>query len=211
MDYQIVIPSKDGNLPSQILNSFKYMYDESRFRDAVIVDTVICHCRLPHRTLDFKVFERYLCLEFRSYSMPVYTQDDDCVVHTVDTIATHYTPGVVTCNLPPYRRAEYSDGISLVGWGAIFDRNLTSVFNLYFKHYPLDDLFLTECDRVFTGLNKVKLIDVPFTHLPNAESPDRLHKRPDHWERLKEIRSRIYRIKEMEGLGEKVGLVGESV
>ena len=152
------------------------------------------------RDIDFKVFKRYLLAQYRSDYPVIFTQDDDCVVN-IDSITPHYTPGVVTCNLPLHRRAEYSDGIALVGWGAVFDRNLTSVFNLYLKHYPMDDLFLTECDRVFTGLNKIKLIDVPFTHLPHAESPTRLHKRPDHWERLAEIRRRVYRVKQLEGLG----------
>jgi hypothetical protein len=150
------------------------------------------------KRINLKVFGRYVGL-WSTLSRIVYTQDDDCIVQ-VHQVLNAYEPGVVTCNLPAHRRPEYSDGIALVGWGCIFDRNLTSVFNLYLKHFPIDDLFLTECDRIFTGLNRVKLIDVPFTHLPNAESPDRLHKRPDHWDRLREIRERVYFVKRQEGM-----------
>lgn len=185
VDYQIIIPSLDGSLRLEILQSFGCLYDK--------------HLTL-NRTMHFKVFERYLCLEYVGEDIPVYTQDDDCVV-PVDGVAGFYEPGVVTCNMPQHRRAEYTDGTALVGWGAIFDRNLTGVFNLYLKHFPIDDLFLTECDRVFTGLNRVKMIDVPFVNLENAEGAERLHKRPDHWEKLKEIRERIGFVKRKEGMG----------
>ena len=150
--------------------------------------------------LDFKVFTRYIYTSLHDPYFPyVYTQDDDCVVNP-DLILYAYEPGVVTCNMPLHRRAEYADGVALVGWGAIFDRNLTSVFNLYLRHFPIDDLFLTECDRVFTGLNRVKMIDVPFVNLENAEGADRLHKRSDHWEKLREIRERIGFVKKKEGM-----------
>lgn len=145
---------------------------------------------------NLKVFGRYAHI-YPGPAHRVYTQDDDCILGfgSQFDLFRAYEPGVVTCNLPAIRRPEYTDGIALVGWGAIFDRNLTSVFNLYLKHFPLDDLFLTECDRIFTGLNKVKLIDVPFTHLPHATAPDRMCNRPDHWEKLAEIRRRIHLVK----------------
>ena len=150
---------------------------------------------------NLKVFGRYLLIYPDDHTTDVViTQDDDCALPDWSGITRHYTPGIVTCNVPMHRRPEYSDGIALVGWGAIFDRNLTSVFNLYFKHFPIDDLFITECDRVFTGLNRVQLIDVPFTHLSNAELSDRLHKRANHWDKLREIRERIYYVRKKEGL-----------
>jgi hypothetical protein len=149
---------------------------------------------------NFKVFGRYLAIgRVKDKCDVIYTQDDDCIV-SAKQVTDCYESGVVVCNVPSYRRAEYADGIALVGWGCVFHRDMVKVFDLYFKHFTIDDLFLTECDRVFTGLNKVKLIDVPFTHLPNAESPDRLHKRPDHWDRLREIRERVYFVKQREGI-----------
>jgi hypothetical protein len=153
---------------------------------------------------NLKVFGRYAKLypgEGFSYHK-IYTQDDDCILNpaSIAQLIAEYEPGTVTCNLPAHRRPEYTDGVALVGWGAIFDRTLTSVFNLYLKHFPLDDLFLTECDRVFTGLNRVKLIDVPFTHLPHATDHSRMCNRPDHWSRLAEIRRRIHIVKKREGI-----------
>jgi len=162
------------------------------------------HVWVNSRYINLKVFGRYVTLPLPEMEgVTVYTQDDDCQLQwsARRQVIEAYEPGVVTCNMPLHRRAEYSDGVALVGWGAIFDRNLTSVFNTYLKYFPIDDLFLTECDRVFTGLNKVKMIDVPFTHLSNAETPDRLHKRKDHWDKLKEIRARISHCKKMEGMG----------
>ena len=154
--------------------------------------------------VDLKVFGRYAGMFPMNNTEPkqVFTQDDDCKLTSagIKTICDAYEPGVVTCNMPLHRRAEYADGVALVGWGTIFDRNLTGVFNLYLRHFPIDDLFLTECDRVFTGLNKVKMIDVPFMNLENAEGVDRLHKRPDHWEKLREIRERIKHVKQKEGM-----------
>lgn len=150
------------------------------------------------RRYDLRVFGRYAEI-YPQEGQLVYTQDDDCAVE-IQQIVSAYEPGIVVCNMPLHRRAEYTDGTALVGWGAIFDRNLTSVFNLYLRHFPIDDLFLTECDRVFTGLNKVKMIDVPFVNLENAEGADRLHKRPDHWEKLREIRERIGFVKRKEGM-----------
>lgn len=164
-----------------------------------------------NHVVDLRVFGRYQNIDlmwlsivpklFKQTYREVYiTQDDDCILSSIQPFLDAYTPGVVTCNVPVNRRAEYNDGVALVGWGAIFDRGCMGVFRTYLKHYPMDDLFLTECDRVFTGLNRVQLIDVPFTHLPHAEDADRLHKRHDHWERLREIRRRIYRVKDLEGL-----------
>jgi hypothetical protein len=153
--------------------------------------------------INLKVFGRYVTLPLPEMDgVVVYTQDDDCQLQFSERrrIIEAYQPGVIICNLPAHRRPEYTDGVALVGWGAIFDRTLTSVFNLYLKHFPLDDLFLTECDRVFTGLNRVKLIDVPFTHLPHATDHSRMCNRPDHWSRLAEIRRRIHIVKKREGI-----------
>jgi hypothetical protein len=195
--YHFQSVTKGDEVGSIFASYFEKAYQS--FRDQRLVSMDVWN---NSKRFDFKVFGRYANLypEHGFHHQIIYTQDDDCVLDT-DSFLPAYEPGVVTCNMPAHRRPEYSDGIALVGWGAIFDRNLTSVFNLYLKHYPLDDLFLTECDRIFTGLNKVKMIDVPFTNLPNAETPDRLHKRPDHWDRLSEIRQRVHRVKMLEGMG----------
>lgn len=119
----------------------------------------------------------------------VYTQDDDCEVDAQEVIDA-YEPGVVVCNMPVAKRAEYPDGIALVGWGAVFDRSLVlRAFSRY--RLDIDSLFMRECDRVFTGLSALKLVDVPVRHLPHAHGPGRMGREGRHLADLAEIRERI--------------------
>lgn len=131
------------------------------------------------------VWERYRAAMAARHEI-VYTQDDDCVVD-VAAVVSAYERGTVTCNMPNSRRAEYPDGIALVGWGAVFDQRLVEPLFLWDR----DELFRRECDRVFTGMNKLKLIDVPFTHLPCALGADRMGREERHGRDLAEIRRRI--------------------
>lgn len=141
------------------------------------------------------VWERYRAAIERVSSGLVYTQDDDCVVDAAAVIAQHQ-PGKVTSNMPQWKRHEYPDEIALVGWGAVFEPHLAvEAFARYRAFFPQDDLFRRECDRVFTGLSPLKLIDVPFSHLPHAHGKERLGAQPEHLQRLAEIRKRIYRVR----------------
>jgi len=120
----------------------------------------------------------------------VYVQDDDCVVD-VEALWEKYEPGVLTTNMPVDRRAQYPVG-ALMGWGAIFDWFLPmQAFARYLAHYPKDEFFLRECDRIVTGLTSLKLVDVPVTHLPYAEGADRLGSDPNHQKDLNEVRHRV--------------------
>lgn len=137
------------------------------------------------------VWERYEAAMAAKHEV-VYTQDDDCVVEYAEVIAT-YESGRVTCNMPEYKRAEYPDGIALVGWGAVFHRaEVFAAFQRYFRLWSKDALFNREADRVFTGLSRLKLIDAPFQHLRHAHGADRLGAQPDHLANLGAIRERIY-------------------
>ena len=120
----------------------------------------------------------------------IYVQDDDCVVDFAGVIA-EYDQAVVTCNMLTSHRADYPhpDGIALVGWGCVFHRSKLEVFG---KIHMADDLFKRECDRVFTGLNRLKLIDLGVTHLSHAHGADRMGREAQHGADLKEIRRRIY-------------------
>lgn len=66
-----------------------------------------------------------------------------------------------------------------------------------------DSIFRRECDRVFTGLSPLKLIDVGKRDLSWASDGDRMCRRahdPVHGEYLQEIRRRIYAVRAaMEG------------
>jgi hypothetical protein len=144
------------------------------------------------RRTNFKVLGRYrAALEARN--AVVYTQDDDCVVEAAEVVAA-YEGGKVVCNMPAQKRDEYKAlgcaGIALVGWGACFDRELVHRMEPYLQRYGLGELFLRECDRVFTGLNELKLIDAPFQHLPHAFD-GRMANEARHLADLRTINERI--------------------
>jgi hypothetical protein len=62
-------------------------------------------------------------------------------------------------------------------------------------HFDTDELFRREADRVVTGLSRLELVDVPFTHLPWSNGPGRMCSAagdPVHMPRpAQEIRVRI--------------------
>lgn len=124
----------------------------------------------------------------------IYVQDDDCIVDFAGVVAA-YDPEVVTCNMLTSHRSDYPDGIALVGWGAVFHRKKVEVLNRYGRAVGLDELFNREADRVFTGLNALKLIDLGVTHLPQAHGADRMGREARHAEDLAEIRRRIQKVR----------------
>lgn len=140
---------------------------------------------------DYKVLGRYVSM----FSLDVvYVQDDDCIVDA-EAVCAAYEPGVIVANSDPHHRKVnapfYRHGIAPIGWGAIFDANLTRVFD----GWERDDLFLRECDRVFTALNTVRLIEVPFRHLARASASDRMWRESRHLSDLAEITERILKCK----------------
>lgn len=148
---------------------------------------------------DCKVFGRYMAAQ-RATNDVIYVQDDDCVVDA-EAICRRYERGVVTCNWPePHRSVNanlYRGGIALVGWGAVFHKSALDVFDTFREMWDFDELFLRECDRVFTALNRTKLIEVPLHHLPTAEAQDRMWRERRHMDDLSVIRERIAAVQRM--------------
>lgn len=175
-----------------------------------VLDSIIPHVEdlTVVRGID-GVWERWLAVA-QARQHVVYVQDDDAIVD-VPAVMAEYEPGLVTCNMPMDRRVDYPDGIALVGWGAVFHRGKPALCPIVFADYlrwwwrnaglhnygtiDADPIFRSECDRVFTGLSKLKLIDVPFTHLPEAFGTDRMGRRECHGAYTKEIRRRIYAVR----------------
>ena len=140
---------------------------------------------------DLKVLGRYAAVKEAKYST-IYTQDDDCIVDAA-MVAESYEAGRVVCNMPLAKRDEYrtlAPGIALVGWGSCFDVECVGVLDRYMERYGIDELFKRECDRVFTALNSITMIDVPFRHLPTAFG-GRMGDEGRHLEDLAEIQRRI--------------------
>ena len=116
----------------------------------------------------------------------VFTQDDDCVPN-VRPILDAYAPGIITNVMSGEGASGYVGAETLVGYGAVFDRSLVAVLN----GWERDDVFLRECDRVFTSLNKHRTIIGKTNSLGCATAPNRLYKQPDHEDKVAIIRERI--------------------
>jgi hypothetical protein len=141
---------------------------------------------------DLKVFGRYQAIEEAKHSI-IYTQDDDCIVDALSVVKFHEA-GRVVCNMPAKKREEYqtlAPKVGLVGWGACFDRELVKVLDRYLEKFSIDDLFLRECDRVFTQLNALKFVDVRVLNTPSAYFSNRMGNQPGHLRDLAEITKRV--------------------
>ena len=119
----------------------------------------------------------------------IYTQDDDCVVDTYSLLAGW--DGNFVSNMKANRAAEYAGNVTLIGWGAIFRKELTGVLDKYTARWGTDDLFRCECDRIFTGLNTHRNVFVDVENLPNAGAADRLSSDPKHWDWLSQAKRRV--------------------
>jgi hypothetical protein len=135
-----------------------------------------------HGVEDFSVFGRYSAIQYASSDV-IYVQDDDCVTPARE-IAEAYEPCRLVANMPRSRWDGYPDS-TLVGWGAIFDRDLPG---LAFERQAIFDVvesdpdwFYATCDVAFSALTPRTIVDLPFEHLPWAEGPDRMFTgRPTH-------------------------------
>jgi hypothetical protein len=141
---------------------------------------------------DVRVYGRFMGAVLARNSV-VYVQDDDCVVDA-ESIALSAQPGRVVCNMPVDRRPEYAGtGVALIGWGTVFDKTLVaSSFDAYLRQWPQDELFERECDRLFTYVNRRRmlLVDAGLRHLPHAHGADRMGREARHRADYEEMRSR---------------------
>jgi hypothetical protein len=131
------------------------------------------------------VFGRYIGID-QAKNEIIYTQDDDCITDVAAVLGA-YKPGVVVNAMTPEHARQYPRRATLVGFGAIFDRNLIRCLD----GWERDELFMRECDRVFTALNRCEPIFPEIQILPRASDPDRLWKQAEHNRCRLEIESRI--------------------
>ena len=137
---------------------------------------------------DLSVYGRYAAIELTDAPI-IYVQDDDCVLEQESfvTLRNAYQPGVLTANMPQRFRHDFYREHCLVGFGAIFDRDLPNrAFGKYWLHHGpsgsdiIDPVFLKICDVVFTTLTTRHLVDVAHRDLPWASNPERMWKQKDH-------------------------------
>lgn len=128
---------------------------------------------------NLSVYGRYAAIKYAKHDL-IYVQDDDCLVDAEglvfasDSETSEY--GGLVCNMPTSRWPDYPDS-ALVGWGAVFQRDLPELAfeRFYAARETVDkELFHRECDSVFTALTPHRKIDIGFQHLPWAEGPDRM-------------------------------------
>ena len=136
---------------------------------------------------DLGVYGRYEAIEKYSVNPIVYVQDDDCLLGNPRYLLKKYEPGVVTTNIPyAFRSSEPSVFTMLVGFGAIFDRELPSMaFWRFHKRWPSfaieePDVFRRTSDIIFWALSKTKIVHTPIDLLPNSYAENRMWRQPDH-------------------------------
>ena len=133
---------------------------------------------------DLGVYGRYAALEECEHDV-VYVQDDDCVTDPVE-IASAYEPGRIVSNMPHAFRRFYPHRDScLLGFGAVFDRDLPVPAFKQFWGAPIWNPvsygdFCRTCDVVFAALVPHTRIDVPYENLPHATAPERMYQQPGH-------------------------------
>lgn len=142
---------------------------------------------------DLKVYGRFAGAQLAHNDL-VYTQDDDCIIPSKELSEEFGPSDSIITNFPKNRRSDYSTtGISLIGWGSIFPKHMMSCFKQYLDKYPFDDLFLRECDRIFTYLNRenIRWIDLEIQQLSHAFGTDRMGREERHGRDLQTIHARL--------------------
>lgn len=134
---------------------------------------------------DLSVYGRYAAIELTDAPI-IMTQDDDAVLdpESFQTLRDAYQPDALTANMPQEFRHGFYEHHCLIGFGAIFHRDLPArAFDRFFASNSMgsdDPLFLNICDVVFTALVTRHLVDVPKRNLPWCSDPNRMWRQPNH-------------------------------
>ena len=130
-------------------------------------------------------FNRYLAAEKARYPV-IYTQDDDCITD-IRPLIEAYLPDVIVNAMTSEHAANYTDRETLIGFGAIFDRDLIRMLD----GWERDALFLREVDRVFTALNPHHTLFPQIEILDCSCDGNRMWKQPEHCTSTTAMRRRI--------------------
>mgnify|MGYP000974016618 CR=1 FL=1 len=150
---------------------------------------------------DMAVYGRYEAI-YRASAPLIYVQDDDAILQNPGALVDHWLEaeaiaagehvpspgGFAVVNMPARFRHEFYVDHSLVGFGAVFPRELPELaFSRFLSHATLEaGVFDRTCDIVFTALTPCVRVDEPYTDREFASDPDRMWKQPTHFaERLR--------------------------
>ncbi len=129
---------------------------------------------------DLGVFGRYAALPECGRDV-VLVQDDDVIltVATIEALAAAYEPGRIVANMPERFRKFYTDSC-LVGFGAVFDRDLPAwAFSSFALRWGIDKADKRP-DVIFTALTESTWLDLPYTEREFATGPDRAYRQRGH-------------------------------
>ncbi len=126
------------------------------------------------------VYGRYVLIEDAAGDV-VYVQDDDCLLppESIIRLLEAYEPGRIVANMSADFRANYTDSC-LVGFGAVFDRDLPARAFERFRGAGRPWDFRNRPDVIFTALTPFTLVDVPVEILPYAYGRDRMYRQRGH-------------------------------
>ncbi|MFA5759626.1 MAG: hypothetical protein WC942_09775 [Clostridia bacterium] len=123
----------------------------------------------------------------------VYVQDDDYLVYNIEELIALYDGVNIIANLKEGFEGYYPYPETMVGWGALFNREWLSVFNKWRCHYGEDYLMYRGGDRIFTTLyGRAKTIKAKVKEFPSATDKNiAIYKREDHYMTVEKVRERL--------------------
>lgn len=130
------------------------------------------------------VYHRYLIAQKAQNSI-IYVQDSDCFVN-FQVLFEKYD-GRITNAMTKEFIAKYKDtGITLLGWGAFFDKKMLTCFDPYIAKYGENDPhLLREADRIFSYLNQPhNVVELPHEDLKEAQDSTRMGYEKIHYESM---------------------------
>ncbi|WP_339735842.1 glycosyltransferase [uncultured Gimesia sp.] len=134
-------------------------------------------------------YGRFLCAQQAQHPI-IFTQDDDCIIHNIPELYEAFlaSPDRITHGLKHshlFANAENGFGkaqMSLVGWGAFFQKDWVNAFDAYKEKYGVDELLVREADRIFSLLlnRRHQSLLAEVTDLDGASGEEALSVREDH-------------------------------
>jgi hypothetical protein len=138
-------------------------------------------------------YGRYLA-SLEAKNNVIYTQDDDTLIYNLDELFAQYNNQYIVNNMKEGHLKLYKNlNHTLPGWGLLFNKKWISCLNKYIQIYGLDDMFLRDTGRLFTGLfGKWKSIEGDIEDFSSASDPKiALWKQKEHKQNRTEIINRI--------------------
>lgn len=120
----------------------------------------------------------------------IYTQDDDCIINNLGDVYDAYMKDparLAHSGIPDYEKVIPDNlygttQMSLMGWGAFFNKAWISKLDKYIDKYGYDYCFYRETDRIFSLLlqKRSSFVLGDITMLEGARDENALSSQTDH-------------------------------